>query len=227
MLPHATYHKYTYTCQCWTDFTCAHSFNLCMQPAFCVNQRWQHTVDGGQQQYLSLQPAHGDHLLCWDWMTRDMAGLLFHLFGFSRLNLSLPSPLLVDTWFLFVHNSENYLSQEIFGPCLTWLVWVQFFCPGTVTIIDTLGVQDQKRMVFRMIHVKDSLLPMGNVWSAWMSLDFLGTSLGNLLLGQGGRSNTAKTLGTWEEDGPNAPDGAPQLAAFDELLGWVARMTRW
>ena len=28
----------------------------------------------------------------------------------------------------------------------------------------------KQRMVFRMIHVKDSLLPMGKVWS----LDFLG-----------------------------------------------------
>ena len=32
----------------------------------------------------------------------------------------------------------------------------------------TLEVQDQtKWLVFRMIHIKDSLLPMGNVWSAW------------------------------------------------------------
>ena len=30
----------------------------------------------------------------------------------------------------------------------------------------------KQRMVFRMIHVKDSLLPMGKVWS----LDFLGIS---------------------------------------------------
>lgn len=61
-----TYHKYTYKCQRWTDFTCAHSFNLCMvDPAFCVNQRWQHTVDGGQQQYLSLQPAHRIVIICW------------------------------------------------------------------------------------------------------------------------------------------------------------------
>ncbi len=33
----------------------------------------------------------------------------------------------------------------------------------------------KQRMVFRMIHVKDSLLPMGKVWS----LDFLG--VGTLL----------------------------------------------
>ena len=31
----------------------------------------------------------------------------------------------------------------------------------------------KQRMVFRMIHVKDSLLPMGKVWS----LDFLGLHL--------------------------------------------------
>ena len=34
----------------------------------------------------------------------------------------------------------------------------------------TLEVQDQtKWLVFRMVHVKDSLLPMGKVWSAWTS----------------------------------------------------------
>ena len=37
----------------------------------------------------------------------------------------------------------------------------------------------KQRMVFRMIHVKDSLLPMGKVWS----LDFLGMANLFLLLG--------------------------------------------
>ena len=39
---------------------------------------------------------------------------------------------------------------------------------GPVCLVQALEVQDQtKWLVFRMIHIKDSPLPMGKVWWAW------------------------------------------------------------
>ena len=52
--------------------------------------------------------------------------------------------------------------------------WHRYFRWRQDLVIISLGVQPTKqRMVFRMIHVKDSLLPMGKVWSAWTSWDFI------------------------------------------------------
>ena len=55
-----------------------------------------------------------------------------------------------------------------------WELWYSHHSRGCIMrhgTFKTLGVQDQtKWLVFRMIHVKDSLLATGKVWS----LDFLG-----------------------------------------------------
>ena len=51
-----------------------------------------------------------------------------------------------------------------------------YFAGGIVEMIILYMPWESKtkqRMVFRMIHVKDSLLPMGKVWS----LDFLGMGI--------------------------------------------------
>ena len=50
------------------------------------------------------------------------------------------------------------------------LGWVTVRCSssGARFFVQALEVQDQtKWLVFRMIHIKDSPLPMGKVWWAW------------------------------------------------------------
>ena len=58
-------------------------------------------------------------------------------------------------------------------------------CLGRVTKMDVYNpgspVDQTKWLVFGMMHVKDSLLPMGKVWSAWTSSAFLYAEIdGNL-----------------------------------------------
>ena len=107
------------------------------------------------------------------------------MFTFVGLMMSID---LWPTWFTPM--------MEIAGGFGKWHKW---------TRCEPWESKTKQRMVFRMIHVKDSLLPMGKVWSNWTSwvkgvmsnmLFFLVGSLSGLTLISGGLKNqTASSRG--------------------------------
>ena len=93
-----------------------------------------------------------------------------HLDGEKNPTVKSQLRLLVDIPWVF---GVSYIP----GGCLEWdFSHQQYDFEGKVGIQRTLlytpwKSKTKQRIVFRMIHVKDSLLPRGKVWS----LDFLGT----------------------------------------------------
>ena len=77
--------------------------------------------------------------------------------GKKTLDLQIP-PEEVYVWYVF--GGPSTFSVSVFG------------CLGKKMLHLPWKSKTKQRMVFWMIHVKDSLLPMGKVWSTWTSCVF-------------------------------------------------------